>query len=589
MMSFRQKRSLFVRLFFENGMHHWKNYALAFVFMALVAIATGLTAWIMRDLINEIFLEHNQAMIMPIAAAIFFVFLVKGLASYAQVVILSRTGNQIVADIQARLFDHVLSQRIDFFEKFSIGDLATRFSHNAQSAREAINLVVTSLGRDLLSVIALTVVMVVQNPSMSAVALLIAPPAILGVTVLVRQIKAVARAEFLSLARIVTIIQESAIGVRIVKTFALEPTLRDEMHQAIDGVRLRANKMAKIGAATSPLMETLGGLAIAMVVIYAGSRVIEGGADPGAFFSFITALLLAYEPAKRIARLNVNLQAHMVGVELMYQLLDELPKLTEASDAKPLKKDAYDIAFENVHFKYGDAVALEGVNFEAPAGETTALVGPSGGGKSTIFALIERFYDPSEGRVTIGGQDLKATSFESLRNAIASVSQQSFLFDGSVQRNIGFGRQDAGFAEIVEAAKAANMHSFIESLPEGYDTRVGEDGAMLSGGQRQRLAIARAMLRDAPILLLDEATAALDSETEARVAEALDRLKHGRTTIAIAHRLSTVRHAALIHVVDQGQIVQSGSHEELMRSEGLYQHLYSLQFNDVPEQVAADA
>ena len=589
MMSFRQKRSLFVRLFFENGMHHWKNYALAFVFMALVAIATGLTAWIMRDLINEIFLEHNQAMIMPIAAAIFFVFLVKGLASYAQVVILSRTGNQIVADIQARLFDHVLSQRIDFFEKFSIGDLATRFSHNAQSAREAINLVVTSLGRDLLSVIALTVVMVVQNPSMSAVALLIAPPAILGVTVLVRQIKAVARAEFLSLARIVTIIQESAIGVRIVKTFALEPTLRDEMHQAIDGVRLRANKMAKIGAATSPLMETLGGLAIAMVVIYAGSRVIEGGADPGAFFSFITALLLAYEPAKRIARLNVNLQAHMVGVELMYQLLDELPKLTEASDAKPLKKDAYDIAFENVHFKYGEAVALEGVSFEAPAGETTALVGPSGGGKSTIFALIERFYDPSEGRVTIGGQDLKATSFESLRNAIASVSQQSFLFDGSVQRNIGFGRQDAGFEEIVEAAKAANMHSFIESLPEGYDTRVGEDGAMLSGGQRQRLAIARAMLRDAPILLLDEATAALDSETEARVAEALDRLKHGRTTIAIAHRLSTVRHAALIHVVDQGQIVQSGSHEELMRSEGLYQHLYSLQFNDVPEQVAADA
>ena len=589
MMSFRQKRSLFVRLFFENGMHHWKNYALAFVFMALVAIATGLTAWIMRDLINEIFLEHNQAMIMPIAAAIFFVFLVKGLASYAQVVILSRTGNQIVADIQARLFDHVLSQRIDFFEKFSIGDLATRFSHNAQSAREAINLVVTSLGRDLLSVIALTVVMVVQNPSMSAVALLIAPPAILGVTVLVRQIKAVARAEFLSLARIVTIIQESAIGVRIVKTFALEPTLRDEMHQAIDGVRLRANKMAKIGAATSPLMETLGGLAIAMVVIYAGSRLIEGGADPGSFFSFITALLLAYEPAKRIARLNVNLQAHMVGVELMYQLLDELPKLTEASDAKPLKKDAYDIAFENVHFKYGEAVALEGVSFEAPAGETTALVGPSGGGKSTIFALIERFYDPSEGRVTIGGQDLKATSFESLRNAIASVSQQSFLFDGSVQRNIGFGRQDAGFEEIVEAAKAANMHSFIESLPEGYDTRVGEDGAMLSGGQRQRLAIARAMLRDAPILLLDEATAALDSETEARVAEALDRLKHGRTTIAIAHRLSTVRHAALIHVVDQGQIVQSGSHEELMRSEGLYQHLYSLQFNDVPEQVAADA
>lgn len=573
-----RKRSLFLRLFFENGMQHWKSYALASVFMAVVAATTGLTAWIMRDLINEIFLERNQSMIVPIASIVFAVFLTKGLASYAQVVILSRTGNQIVSDIQARLFDHVLSQRIDFFERFSIGDLATRFSHNAQSAREAINLVVTSLGRDFLSVIALTIVMVVQNPAMSIVALLIAPPAILGVTILVRQIKALARAEFLSLGRIVTIIQESAVGARIVKTFALEPILRDEMQQAIDGVRLRANKMANIGAATSPLMETLGGLAIALVILYAGSRVIEDGADPGAFFSFITALLLAYEPAKRIARLNVNLQAHMVGVELMYQLLDETPKLLEAPEAQTLKSGPVKIVFENVHFQYDEAITLNGIDFEAPAGETTALVGPSGGGKSTIFALIERFYDPAKGRVLVGGQDLKTATFDSLRASIASVSQQPFLFDGSVKRNIGFGRLDAGFDEIVEAAKAANAHEFIEGLPGGYDARVGEDGVKLSGGQRQRLAIARAMLRDAPVLLLDEATAALDAETEARVAEALHRLKQGRTTLVIAHRLSTVRHAAVIHVVDRGHVVESGTHNCLIREDGLYRHLHRLQF-----------
>lgn len=562
--------------------------------MALVAITTALSAWIMRDVINEIFLNKNREMVLPIALGVMAIFLVKGLASYAQTVILSRTGNRIVADIQTRLFDHVLAQRIDFFDTFTIGDLSTRFSHNATSAREAINLVVTSLGRDLLSVIALTGVMILQNPSMAAIALVIAPPAIFGVAILIRQIKAVARAEFLSLAKIVTTIQETAIGTRVVKSFALEPVMREEMHAAVEGVRKRADAMAKIGAATSPLMETLGGIAIALVILYAGWQVIDGGSDPGAFFSFITALLMAYEPAKRLARLNVVLQAHLVGVELMYQLLDQHPKISQAEKAIPLPMPEGAIRFEDVHFYYGvddpsevehleDTVpALDGVSFQAPPGQTTALVGPSGGGKSTIFALIERFYDPDAGRVTIGDTDLSMVSFDSLRHSTASVSQNPFLFDGSVQKNIGFGRIGAQEQEIVEAAKAANAHDFIMALPKGYETEIGEDGARLSGGQRQRIAIARAMLRDAPILLLDEATAALDAETEARVTEALDRLMKDRTTLVIAHRLSTVRHAAMIHVVDRGRVVQSGSHEELMQDrrehEGLYARLYDLQF-----------
>jgi len=581
-------RHLFLRLFFENGWRHWRSYAISFVFMGLVAAMTGLSAWIMRDVINEIFMERDQALIVPIALGVVAIFVVKGAATYAQMVILTQVGNRIVADIQTRLFDHILSQRVDFFDRFSIGDLATRFSHNAQSARDAITLVVTSLGRDFLSLIALTLVMVIQDPAMAMVALLVAPPAIFGVTRLIRQIKEVARAEFLSLAKIVTTIQESAIGIRVVKSFALEPVMRDEMEAAIDGVRQRSDAMARISAATSPLMETLGGIAIALVILYAGWRVVEGGADPGAFFSFITALLLAYEPAKRLARLNVTLQAQLIGVELMYQLLDAEPQIWEKDGAAALPRKPAPIRFETVRFRYDPAAmpALDGIDFEAPAGQTTALVGPSGGGKSTIFALIERFYDPDEGRVTIGGNDVSTISFPSLRDAVASVSQNPFLFDGTVYRNILMGRLDATEEEVMEAARGANAHEFIESFPEGYQTRVGEDGTRLSGGQRQRIAIARAMLRDAPVLLLDEATSSLDAQSEAKVAEALDRLMVGRTTLVIAHRLSTVRHAALIHVIDKGRVVQSGAHGDLMRTGGLYAQLHDLQFDTTRDSAA---
>ena len=574
-------RHLFLRLFFENGFKHWRSYSISFVFMGIVAAATGLSAWIIKDVINEIFMERNQAMITPIALAVAIIFFVKGLATYAQTVILTRTGNRIVADIQSRLFDHVLLQRIDFFDTYSIGDLSTRFSHNSNSAREAISIVVTSLGRDFLSLLALITVMIIQDPGMALVAFLVAPPAIVGVTILIKQIKTVARAEFLSLAKIVTTIQESAIGIRVVKSFALEPVMRKEIRSAIDGVRQRSDAMAKISAATSPLMETLGGIAIALVILYAGWRVIGSDADPGAFFSFLTALLLAYEPAKRLARLNVTLQAQLIGVELMYQLLDATPQITEHKEAVMLPCKPATIQLNDVSFCYdaASAPALNEISLEAQAGHVTALVGPSGGGKSTIFSMIERFFDPQKGTVTIGAQNLNSVSFQSLRNAVASVSQNPFLFDGSVHRNILMGRLDASEEDILNAAKAANAHEFIEALPEGYNTRVGEDGIRLSGGQRQRIAIARAMLRNAPILLLDEATSSLDAQSEARVAEALDRLMTGRTTLVIAHRLSTVRNADMIHVIERGRVVQSGSHNDLIGTAGLYAQLYGLQYD----------
>jgi ATP-binding cassette subfamily B protein len=576
---FHEQRRLLARLFNDFGRRHWVGYAIALGFLSLVAGMTGLSAWIMQDVVNDIFIEKRSEMVPVIAGGVATIFIVKGIAGYISTLLLARVGNSIVAEIQMRLFDHVQRQRIDFYDTFTSGVLATRLSHNANAARGAIDLIVTSMGRDVFTLIALVIVMIVQDPLLSALALLVGPPAAYAEWLLVRKVKSVARAEFLSMAKIVSTVQQTAQGTRVVKAFGLEPAMRDEMESAVDGVRERANRIAQVRAATNPMMETFGGLAIAGVILYGGWRVIDGGGDPGAFFSFITAFLMAYEPAKRLAKLNINLQASLVGAEMMYQLLDEEPQIEEAPDARPLAVTGGEVRLEEVRFAYrGNAAALNGLSLAAPAGKVTALVGPSGAGKSTIFSMIERFYDPDSGRVAIDGQDLRGVTFGSLRGAVAYVSQDAFLFDDTVLGNIRMGRPDATDEEVIEAAKAANAHEFVTRMAKGYHTGLGENGARLSGGERQRIAIARAMLRGAPILLLDEPTSALDAETEARVAEALERLMRGRTTIVIAHRLATVRHADVIHVIRDGRVVESGTHDELKRNAGLYAHLHNLQF-----------
>ena len=394
-------------------------------------------------------------------------------------------------------------------------------------------------------------------------------------------IKEVARSELLSFAKMTTTIQQTAQGNRMVKAFGLEPVMRGDMEGAVEGVRERANRIAQVSAMTNPLMETFGGLAIAGVIVYGGWRVIEGGGDPGAFFSFITALLMAYEPAKRLARLNIKLNASLIGVDMLYRLLDMEPSISESEEARPLAVREGTIRLETVRFAYAERnrPALHGLALEAPGGKVTALVGPSGAGKSTVFSLIERFYDPDSGTVTIDGQDLRDVTFESLRRQIAYVSQDAFLFDGTVAMNIALGRPEATRAEIERAAADANAADFVARLPKGLDTELGENGARLSGGERQRIAIARAMLRDAPILLLDEPTSALDAETEAHVSEALTRLMQGRTTLVIAHRLATVRRADVIHVMKDGRVLESGRHEELREAGGLYARLHELQFS----------
>ncbi len=551
--------------------------------MVISAAAGAASAAIMKNVINQVFIARDLTMVFVIAGAVMGIFLAKGLATYGQTIVLSRIGNSVVAKLQRNMFEKVTRLGVSYFDHTTFGDLATRFGHNTGAARGVMDLIVLSVGRDVMSVIGLVTVMVWQNPLLSLVSLAIMPPAVYAVSKLVRRVKKIAKSQFLSQTLILSLVKEMAIGIRVVKSFNYEGSMHGAMDRAVSDVEQQANKIAKLTARTSPLMETLGGIAIAIIILYGGYSVIELGQDAGAFFAFITALLLAYEPIKRLARFQVTLNTQLVGVRLMYELLD-LPEENRASADKPdINVSKGRIELKQVEFDYGEAKALNGLSLVAKAGEVTALVGASGAGKSTVFSLIERFYEINKGEILIDGQDIRQYNMRSLRNNIAIVTQDTFLFDRTIKENIRIGRPDATDEEVIEAAKNANAHEFIEKMEKGYDSGAGEGGTRLSGGQRQRLAIARAMLSNAPILLLDEATSALDAESEKKVQTALARLMIGRTTLVIAHRLATVRDANIIHVLSQGKLLESGTHNQLYEMDGYYRHLCELQFTNSNE------
>ncbi|MCM5555132.1 ABC transporter ATP-binding protein [Pleomorphomonas sp. NRK KF1] len=575
-----QKLGPLVRLFRSNFRPYAGRYAYALAMMLIVSAATAGSAYIIKEIINKIFIDKNEGLIFTIAGVIVGIYLIKGFATYFSSITLTKIGNSMVARLQRQLYDAVLRQDIAFFQSHALGDIMVRISQNAGAARQAIDLIVMSLGRDLFTLISLVAVMVIQNPVMSFLSLLIAPPAILGVTYLLKKVRTAARKEVMTSAQIVTIVQESVQGIRVVKSFGLEDRLRAAFNVATTNVEKLSNRIAMLGARSSPLMETLGGFAIAFVVMFGGYQIVHYNADPGAFFSFITALLLAYEPAKRLARFNLDLEKALVGVRMMYEVMDLVPELQSAPDAVEATFDRAIVTLDRVDFAYGEAPVLKGLSLTAPENSVVALVGPSGAGKSTVFSLVERFYDPTAGAVLINGTDIRRFTVESLRRHVALVTQDTFLFAGTVAANIADGRPEASRAEIEAAARDANAYDFIMAMPGGFDALVGEGGGNLSGGQRQRIAIARAILRQAPILLLDEATSALDAQAERDIQEALARLMKGRTTFVIAHRLATVRDADIIYVMDKGEVVQKGTHEELMAEGGLYAHLRALQFRE---------
>jgi ATP-binding cassette, subfamily B, bacterial MsbA len=573
--------ALIRRLLTEQGLVHWRKYIIAFVFMAVAAGCTAFSAYLIGDVINQAYVNRSLRGIVTLGAITVVLFSIKGLATYVHSVMLSRIGNRIVADNQRAVFAKLLHEGIGFFSDRHSTEFIARLSAGAAAATQVINLLITSVGRDLLSLIGLVIVMVMQDPLMSFFSFVVAPPALFILRKLVRRVYSIARSQFHGGTRIIETLQETLQGIRIVKAFTLEEIMRERFDRNVAAVEHEANKMARVSNRASPLMETLGGCAVAIAITYGGYRVIETGATPGQFFSFIAAFLLAYEPAKRLARLNIELNSALVGVRILFEVLDSPPSEPLDSDKPGLQVKTARLTFDDVHFAYrDDEPVLREMSFVAEPGKLTALVGPSGGGKSTIFNLILRFYDAKRGKIIIDEQDIVQRSRQSLRQHIAYVGQDVFLFRGTVRENIEFGKPGASEDEIVAAAKAAYAHDFIMSFPRGYNTPVGEHGLQLSGGQRQRVAIARALVKNAPVILLDEATAALDSESELQVREAMEHLCQGRTTLVIAHRLHTVSHADCIYVVEDGRAVESGRHEELLRAGGRYASFYRLQLKE---------
>ncbi len=563
------------RIMAENGRDYVGTYALAIACLLAVAATTAFSAWIMKDVIDEIFYNGRKDLIVLICAAIAGAFAIRGFASYFQAVLLGKVGNNIVARYQRRVFAHLVRLGMDFHSTERSGQLAARINENIAGMRDIMNMTVTSIARDLITLVGLMIVMLIQDPVMSLIALLIGPPLIYFVNVLMRRLRREARDAVLVNSRLMGAMQETVQGMSVVKAFTMEPALTRRIGALVDDAERRANRIVRVSERTSPVTETLAGIAIAAVIAFGGYRALNDAQPPGAMFSFITALLLAYDPVRRLARLQVNLERALVNARMIYELLDMDPSQQDKPDAVTLRPAGGEVRFENVRFAYpGGPEVIRGISFVAEKSRTTAIVGSSGAGKTTLIALLLRLFDRTAGRIMIDGQDIADVAIGSLRSTLAYVSQAPYLFEGSIRDNIRFGRPDATDAEVEAAARMAYADDFIRAFTLGYDTPVGESGANLSGGQRQRISIARAIVRDTPILLLDEATSALDNESEKRVQKALETAMRGRTTIVVAHRLSTIVNADKIIVMEDGRIVEEGRHASLLAHNGVYARFY---------------
>jgi ATP-binding cassette subfamily B protein len=569
------------RLVKEQALAYWRPYLVSFGLMAVAAAATAVSTYLLKDVINAAYEDRNFTTILWLSAAIAAIFAIRGAAIYGHSVNLQRIANAILARNQRQLFAKLMRENISFFSDRHSSELLTRMSLGAAAIAQVLNLIITAIGRDALTLTGLVIVMVLQDPWMALIGLLIAPPALFVLRKLMRRMRGLAGDQFTGNANIQETMLEALQGIRTIKAFSLEDSMQRRLDQNISMVEHNSNKMARVSNRSGPLMETLGGLAICATLIYSGYRIVEHNATPGQFISFLAAFLLAYEPAKRLARLNIDLNASLVGARKLIEIIDS--PSTEPDDSnKPalaLKDARVELCDVTFGYRPGETV-LDRISLVAEPGKVTALVGPSGGGKSTVLNVVLRLYETANGTILIDGQDIAQVSRNSLRQQTAYVGQDVFLFHGTIRENIAFGKPSATDEEIIAAANAACAHEFIMGFPLGYETPVGERGTQLSGGQRQRIAIARALIKNAPIILLDEATAALDSESERQVQEAIEHLCQGRTTLVIAHRLHTIMHSDTIHVIEGGQVVESGGHDDLLRRNGRYASFFRLQYRE---------
>ena len=530
--------------------------------------------------LGDLFLKKDMEMLLLLPIAIILLFLFKGIFDYGQAYLMNYVGLRIVADLREKLYNHLQNLSLSFFTKTPTGILISRITNDVNLIQGSVSNAITGLLKDAFTIFALTGVVFYRNWKLAIIAFIIFPLAIFPIKEFGKRLRKFSRKGQQRMGTITTFLHETITGNRIVKAFNMEDYEKRRFAEENNRFFRILLKRVRIRAVSHPLMELLGGIGVAIILWVGGYSVIRGELTPGTFFSFMTALLMLYAPIRDLNKLNLEIQEGMAAAVRVYELLDITPDINEEEGAILLSPISKGIEFKDVSFKYDEETVLKEISLPVKAGEVIALVGMSGAGKTSLVNLLPRFYDVEKGQILFDDYDIRKVTVKSLRDQIGLVTQQTILFNDTVRNNIAYGRLKCSDPEIIEAAKAANAHDFIQRLPQGYDTIIGEQGVKLSGGERQRISIARALLKNAPILILDEATSSLDSDSEAEVQKALDELMKGRTVFVIAHRLSTIRNAHRIVVLSEGRVVEKGTHEELLSLNGEYRRLYDLQFKD---------
>ena len=544
----------------------------------MIAGATTATGYLIKPVIDDIFVNKDTTGLVLLPLFIVAVFLMKGLASYGQEYFMNYVGEDIIRRLRNQLYDRIQDLPLAFFQKERTGTLMSRITNDVNILKNMVSKAVTGSLRDVSTIIGLTAVIFYQNWRMAIIAFIVLPVAFWPVFNLGRKVRRVSTGCQQAMAELSAFLHETFAGNKIVKAFGMEQHEKQRFFDKTNRLFKLEIKGVVIRALSSPIMEFFGGLGIAFVIWYGGGEVLDGKTTPGTFMSFLACVLLLYDPVKKLSRLNNSIQQGLAAADRIFDIVEMPSEIQDPVTPQPIQAGPHDVRFEDVHFSYGDQDVLKGIDLKVDKGQVLALVGMSGGGKSTLANLIPRFFDVTGGHIRIGGIDIREYAVADLRRQIAMVTQEPLLFNETVRDNIAYGQPGATEAQIVAAAKAAFAHDFILRFPNGYDTMIGELGGRLSGGEKQRLCIARALIKNAPILILDEATSSLDSEAESVVQKALENLMQGRTTVVIAHRLSTIAAADRIAVIVGGCIVEEGTHESLLTCKGEYCKLYQMQY-----------